>query len=89
MLIDAHVLARSKYMQEGSLMIHKTTCDQKLNAAKAARTATVMETSRCDAAPLAGRVATLDGALYGAVRVASLEPETAAGATVAVWLNSE
>jgi hypothetical protein len=48
-----------------------------------------METSRFDAAPLVGRVATLGGAPYEAVRVASLEPETAAGATVAVLLNSE
>jgi hypothetical protein len=63
--------------------------NQKLNAARAASTATVIDTSRCDAAPLAGRVAGPAGALYDAVRVASLDPAAAVAATVAVWLKSE
>lgn len=64
--------------------------DQKLNAASAARTATVMDTSLCEAAPFAGRVATSEGALYDAVSVASPDPPDAAvGAAVALELKSE
>jgi hypothetical protein len=62
---------------------------QKLKAARAARTATVIDTSLVDASPFAGSVASVDGPLYDAVRVASLEPPAAVGAAVADALNSE
>lgn len=71
---------RSKYMQDAKSL-------QKLKAARAARTTTVIDTSFVEADPFAGSVAAAVGPLYDAVRAVSLSD--AVGAAVAVELNRE